>query len=70
MTDLNMSTWIWMMLIMIVMFGGLGAIGWWLIRTHRGEGPDRFDKARQILAERYARGEITTAEYNERLNNQ
>jgi putative membrane protein len=47
----------------------IGAVVWLVIRTMRGrDGGDRggTDRARDILAERYARGEITGEEYRER----
>lgn len=46
----------------------------WLARTTAGGGQqsppptDPVDHARQILAERYARGELTTEEYRERID--
>jgi putative membrane protein len=44
----------------------------WLVRivAGRSEGPNTpsdMQRARSILAERYARGELTTEEYRERL---
>jgi putative membrane protein len=40
----------------------------WLFsrRRHRGGGP--LDRARELLAERYARGELSGEEYRERLD--
>ena len=47
----------------------------WLVRATAGSGvgstPPRHDpgdRAREILAERYARGELTTEEYRERVD--
>jgi putative membrane protein len=47
----------------------IGTIAWFVTRRRRnGERPrDGVDRARDILAERYARGEIATDEYRERL---
>ena len=46
----------------------------WLVRATTGNGAttssppkDPADRAREILAERYARGELTTEEYRERV---
>jgi putative membrane protein len=43
----------------------------WLVRTVSADGRtpprDPADRAREILAERYARGELTTEEYRERI---
>lgn len=44
------------------------AVGiWFLVRGRRFRPPSDMDRARGILAERYARGEITGDEYRERL---
>jgi putative membrane protein len=44
------------------------AVGiWFLVRGRRFRGPSDMDRAREILAERFARGEITGEEYRERL---
>lgn len=51
----------WVMVIALVM---------WLVRgSGRGIRRDPQDRAKEILAERYARGEIDTQEYRERLGN-
>lgn len=42
----------------------------WLVTRRRGSGPrDGTERARGVLAERYARGELTTDEYRDRLAN-
>lgn len=42
---------------------------WFVWRTQRGGGGhDGMQRARETLAERYARGELTTEEYRERLD--
>lgn len=67
------SSWMWvwgpLMMALFVVF----AI--WLARTGVGSGgpsdahrPDPLDRARALLAERYARGEMTTEEYRERVS--
>jgi putative membrane protein len=41
----------------------------WFVATRSGPRPTApTDRAREILAERYARGEITGEEYRERLD--
>lgn len=44
----------------------------WLVTRRRGRCaamPSGNDRARDVLAERYARGELTTEDYRERLAN-
>ena len=67
----------WMMLFWgPVLVIGLVALVVWMIRSTSGSGAggdstvgrgDPLDGARKILAERYARGELDTEEYRERL---
>jgi putative membrane protein len=45
----------------------LGVGIWFLVRGRRFRQPSGMERARDILAERYARGEITHDEYRERL---
>ncbi len=66
----------WMAVWGTLMMGGFVLVAIWLIRSTvdaRGgddSGPDEdpFASARRILAERYARGELATDEYRERLD--
>ena len=51
-------------LIMIVLMAGCGFMMFFMMRGHHGE--SRGDSAEQILKERFARGEIDKAEYEER----
>jgi putative membrane protein len=39
----------------------------WLIVRRRNHRPDPLDRARQVLAERYAQGDLTGDEYRARL---
>jgi putative membrane protein len=39
----------------------------WLIMRRRDRRRDPLDRGREVLAERYARGELTGEEYRERL---
>lgn len=55
----------WMLLLVALVVGTVWAV------TRSGGGPSRPDptsRAREILNERYARGEISTEEYRERLD--
>lgn len=71
--------WFWWPLIPLLWIGLIGTVIWFVARrtgTHPMSGtaanPDgsKHDRtARQILAERYARGELSTEEYHERLEN-
>jgi putative membrane protein len=40
----------------------------WLIMRRRDRRGDPLDRGREVLAERYARGELTGEEYRERLD--
>jgi putative membrane protein len=40
----------------------------WLIARLRGRRDDPLERARELLAERYARGELSGEEYRERLD--
>jgi putative membrane protein len=41
----------------------------WLVARRRSPAADPTDRAREVLAERYAQGELSTDEYRERLDN-
>ncbi len=68
--------WLWP-LSMVFWIALIAAVVWLVVRSLRshdrpttGRAHERSgtDRARDILAERYARGEINTEEYNERLS--
>lgn len=64
--------WLWGAVAMTFWIVLLGGVVWLLVRGRgepaRGEpGRDAHGRAREILAERYARGELETQEYHERL---
>jgi putative membrane protein len=40
----------------------------WLVLSRRGRRGDPLDGARELLAERFARGELTGEEYRQRLD--
>lgn len=67
--------WLWGPLMMLFWIAVVGVAVWLIVRaiaaTQRPHEPDRGDerdRAKEILAERYARGEINTEEYRERLD--
>jgi putative membrane protein len=45
----------------------IGLVIWWARRSAWRRQPTGAERARDILAERFARGEITVEEYRERL---
>lgn len=61
--------WGWGIVLMILSWGLIVALVWAAIRafTHDGDRRDPARDPKDVLAERYARGEIDAAEYQERL---
>ncbi len=62
--------WLWGTLMMVAFVALVGFVVWALARAQRPDQPDRRGdptaRAREILAERYARGEISSEEYREK----
>ncbi len=58
--------WLWGSSMLVLLVGAIVVVVWLVVRDHRRVPSART--ARDILAERYARGEITTEEYRERLH--
>lgn len=58
--------WIWPLL-MVAMVVAVGVAVWLATRAGRPADRDGTGRAREVLAERYARGELSTEEYHERL---
>lgn len=56
--------WLWGTLMMLTWVALIAAAVWLVVRSLGGGRPNR---AREILDERYARGDLTTDEYRERL---
>jgi putative membrane protein len=52
----------------LLFWAALIGTGTWLILKRRDRRADPLDRAREILAERYARGELSADEYRERLS--
>lgn len=65
----------WMWIWGTLMMAGTIALVVWLARSTSTTSPpaphpaSAEDRAKQVLAERYARGEVSTEEYRERLDN-
>ncbi|MEU8251557.1 SHOCT domain-containing protein [Nonomuraea sp. NPDC048916] len=65
--------WLWGGFMMLVWIGLIALVVWLVARavsgTRTGPPPERTgtERARDVLAERYARGEISTEEYQDRL---
>ena len=55
----GLMTVVWIVLVVLIVR--------WIFRP-RWRGPSGMERARDILAERYARGEITADEYQQRLD--
>jgi putative membrane protein len=58
--------WMWIPGFMFMLVIAIAAVAAVLVLA-RGNQPDRGPGPREILAERYARGEMSTEEYHERL---
>lgn len=63
--------WLWAPLMMLLWIVLVGAVVWLIVRAvtpgQRSSAPSGEERAKDILAERYARGELTTEEFQERL---
>ncbi|HJU49088.1 MAG TPA: SHOCT domain-containing protein [Gaiellaceae bacterium] len=57
----------WGVLWLLFWLAALATTAWIVLRLLRRRTPSGVDRARDILAERYARGELTSEEYRERL---
>jgi putative membrane protein len=57
----------WWPLWPILWFVVIGTVVWLIVRR-RPRRHDPLDRAREVLAERYARGELTSEEYRARLD--
>jgi putative membrane protein len=61
--------WVWGGLMMIVLIAVIALVVWLVVRASHRSGVGSSRSARDILNERYARGEIDSKEYDERLGN-
>ena len=60
--------WIWGVLIMVVMLGLVALVVWLIVRSSHGKAGGPSSSAKEILSERFARGEIDADEYHDRLS--
>jgi putative membrane protein len=58
--------WLWGGLMLLLAVAVIGAVVWAIARTAPRAVSQPHDRAREILAERFARGDITSEEYQER----
>ena len=66
--DDHMGGWGWLAITaMAVMMGGMGWMMWSMMKGTGGNGPGSSEDPVEILKARYARGELTTEEFQERL---
>jgi putative membrane protein len=61
--------WVWGPIALLVWLGLTALVVWLVLRFARPRDRAGTAKATDLLAERYARGEISTEEYRERLGN-
>jgi putative membrane protein len=52
----------------LLFWAALIGIAVWLISRRHGRGGGPLDRARELLAERYAKGDLTGEEYRQRLD--
>lgn len=61
--------WLWGGLMMLFFVAAVAVVVWAVLRAGQPAPPQPpSDRAREILAERYAKGELTTDEYRERVD--
>jgi putative membrane protein len=60
--------WLWAVLILVLLGGVAALVAWLVVRGTRQADRTGSGAARAILAERFARGELTGEEYRERLD--
>jgi putative membrane protein len=51
----------------LLVWAALAGAAFWLVARRRPRRPDPLDRARELLAERYARDELTGEQYRERI---
>jgi putative membrane protein len=61
--------WVWGVLMMVLMLGIVALVVWLIVRSSHGSAPaGQSSSGREILSERFARGEIDADEYHDRLS--
>ncbi len=62
------GSWAWLVVVaMVVMMGGMGWMMWSMMRGAGRSGSGSSEDPAEVLKARYARGELTTEEFQERL---
>jgi putative membrane protein len=59
--------WLWGSIVLLGWVALIATVVWFVARSARSPERSSVERAREVLAERYARGELTTEEYRERL---
>jgi putative membrane protein len=59
--------WLWGPIVLLGWVALIATVVWFVARSARSPERSGLERARDVLAERYARGELTTEEYRERL---
>ena len=59
--------WLWGPIVLLLWVALIATVVWVVARSARPRERSGLERAREVLAERYARGELTTDEYRERL---
>ena len=59
--------WLWGPIVLLLWVALVATVVWFVARSGRPRERSGLERAREVLAERYARGELTTDEYRERL---
>jgi putative membrane protein len=59
--------WLWWPIVLLGWVAVIATVGWFVVRGARPRERSGVERARDVLAERYARGELSTEEYRERL---
>jgi putative membrane protein len=59
--------WLWGPIVLLLWAGLIATVVWFVARGARPPKRSDVERARDVLAERYAGGELTTDEYRERL---
>jgi putative membrane protein len=66
--DMDASDWLWMSLMWLLALAVIALVVWLVVWAVQRQGAGGTRSARDILNERYARGEIEHDEYEERLS--
>jgi putative membrane protein len=59
--------WLWGPIVLLLWVALVATVVWFVARSARPRERSGAERAKDVLAERYARGELTTEEYRERL---